>query len=107
MRLAMRWLVYLSLPSVAFAWLVEIDFPTWPARLLDSGFPPLSPLDQFVEAVAYAGLGAATVAVIVGLVKLLGIDLERHSQGGHSRSQTTTGVPVRTASGNRTSVWPE
>lgn len=72
MRLAMRLLVYLSVPSVAFAWLVEIDFPSWPSRLLDSGFPPPSALDHFVEAVAYVGLSVVTVAVLAGLAELWG-----------------------------------
>jgi hypothetical protein len=71
MRWAIRVLVYLSLPSVAFLWLAEIDLSTWPTQLLDSGFPPPSALDLFVEAVAYALLSAVTAAVILGLAELL------------------------------------
>jgi hypothetical protein len=75
MRLSMRVLIYLALPSVAFAWLLQVDSPAWSALPLDGGFFYRSPDTpaNLVEALEYAALGAGIVAVIVAIVKLFGV----------------------------------
>jgi hypothetical protein len=70
----MRALVYLALPSVAFAWLLQVDFPTTSRRLGDFGlYLAPSALDRLLEALAYVVLGAGIVIAVVAIVKFLGI----------------------------------
>ena len=75
MRLAVRALVYLAIPAVGFAWLLELDFSTPIWGSLDSStfgpnFGPTS-LDYLIEALVYTALGAGIAAVVVAVAKLL------------------------------------
>jgi hypothetical protein len=74
MRHVMRALVYLALPFVAFAWLLQVDFPKTPSGLGDFGFYDApSALDRLLEALAYVVLGAGIVVAVVAIVKFLRI----------------------------------
>jgi hypothetical protein len=67
MRL-MRALIYLVLPSVAFGWLLRIEFP--PARAPSLPWGP-STTDLLLEALWFATLGLALLAAAVVVVRLV------------------------------------
>src|SRR4051794_3193072 len=64
MRFAMRALVYLALPSVAFAWLLQVDFPARRAIGLDHGFGGIYRSDTLAH-LAEAGMNAVIGLVVV------------------------------------------
>jgi hypothetical protein len=75
-RLAFRALIYLALPSVAFAWLLEVDVPA-PVWRSDGWFHEwaLDAIGHLTEAAGYVALGAGVVAVLVALGLLFSTDV--------------------------------
>jgi hypothetical protein len=76
-RLAVRALIYLASPSVAFAWLLEVDVPA-PVLRFDGWFDEwaVDAIDHLTEAAGYVALGAGVVAVLVALGYLFSVNVD-------------------------------
>src|ERR1700754_1655552 len=69
-RLAMRALIYLAVPSVAFAWLLAVDFPPLPVEPLPLEAPfhwTDDTFEQLLIAAKHAALGAGVRPGLAGL----------------------------------------
>jgi hypothetical protein len=83
----MRALIYLALPSVGFAWLLQVDLPRVPYAI-DAGFIVDAGPDYLGRALVMLGLAAVAVAVAFAIALLFGVrptDSKRSSFGGRSR----------------------
>jgi hypothetical protein len=81
MRMAMRALVYLALPSVAFAWLLTVDLPTVDWGVLDVGFFIRDPSNGVLPALLSAALVAGIVIAIVAVASVFGAPARPRRRG--------------------------